>query len=226
MVHPTAKANVKVARGKGAQELGEMLSVRSVSPRTSQRSAPSRPKGFSAAIWSYTRATYATTAGARPDEVDRVVDRLVADHAIRFDRAKEVVDEIRRGWAPDERRHPRTSGHVPEHLRVRRRSPRRRGAVRRPVRDVRGLAGWRSLFLPGGESTTIVRLVRQEAEPMGTARGPVRKGGPRSSPRVPTDSARPRSRAGPGGIRPRSECSTSPSDATITDPSGSRARPR
>jgi hydroxymethylglutaryl-CoA reductase len=39
----------------------------------------------------------ATSAGARPDEVDRVVERLVAERKIRFDRAKEIVEELRRG---------------------------------------------------------------------------------------------------------------------------------
>ncbi|MCI4329579.1 MAG: 3-hydroxy-3-methylglutaryl-CoA reductase, partial [Thermoplasmata archaeon] len=42
----------------------------------------------------------AATAGARPDEVDRVVERLVAEHAIRIDRAKEILEELRRGASP------------------------------------------------------------------------------------------------------------------------------
>jgi hydroxymethylglutaryl-CoA reductase len=41
----------------------------------------------------------AVTAGARPDEIEAVVARLVAEHAIRFDRAKEIVAELRRADA-------------------------------------------------------------------------------------------------------------------------------
>jgi hydroxymethylglutaryl-CoA reductase len=38
----------------------------------------------------------AVTAGAQPDEVDRVAARLVQEHAIRQDRAREVLEELRR----------------------------------------------------------------------------------------------------------------------------------
>jgi hydroxymethylglutaryl-CoA reductase len=37
----------------------------------------------------------AVSAGARPDEVDAVVARLVADHQVRFDRAKAILEELR-----------------------------------------------------------------------------------------------------------------------------------
>jgi hydroxymethylglutaryl-CoA reductase len=37
----------------------------------------------------------AVSAGARPEEVERVVARLIAERAIRFDRAKAIVDELR-----------------------------------------------------------------------------------------------------------------------------------
>jgi hydroxymethylglutaryl-CoA reductase len=39
----------------------------------------------------------AASAGARSDEVDRVVERLLADHQIRFDRAKAILEELRHG---------------------------------------------------------------------------------------------------------------------------------
>jgi hydroxymethylglutaryl-CoA reductase len=37
----------------------------------------------------------AVSAGAHPDEVERVVARLIAEKAIRFDRAKAILDELR-----------------------------------------------------------------------------------------------------------------------------------
>jgi hydroxymethylglutaryl-CoA reductase len=95
-VHPTAKANVKVLGVKNARELAEVL----VSVGLAQNFAALRAlatEGIQRGHMELHARNLAASAGARPDEVDRVVERLVKEHAIRFDRAKEIVEELRRG---------------------------------------------------------------------------------------------------------------------------------
>src|SRR5579875_891109 len=75
-VHPTAKANVKLL-GVGSAAEGIQRGHMELHARN-----------------------LAASAGARPDEVDRVVARLIAEHAIRFDRAREILEEIRRAAPP------------------------------------------------------------------------------------------------------------------------------
>jgi hydroxymethylglutaryl-CoA reductase len=95
-VHPTAKANVKLLGVKHANELAEIL----VSVGLAQNFGALRAlatEGIQRGHMGLHARNIAATAGARPDEVDRVVERLVAERAIRIDRAKEVLAEIRAG---------------------------------------------------------------------------------------------------------------------------------
>jgi hydroxymethylglutaryl-CoA reductase len=98
-VHPTAKANVKILGVKGAQELAHVL----VSVGLAQNFAALRAlatEGIQRGHMELHARNIAATAGARPDEVDAVVARLVAEHAIRIDRAKAIVEELRAAPAP------------------------------------------------------------------------------------------------------------------------------
>ena len=94
-VHPTAKANVKLLGVKGAQELAQVL----VSVGLAQNFGALRAlatEGIQRGHMSLHARNIAATAGATPAEVDAVVERLIAGHAIRIDRAREVLEEMRR----------------------------------------------------------------------------------------------------------------------------------
>ncbi len=94
-VHPTAKANVKLLGVKSAGELGEVLACVGLAQNFAALRALAT-EGIQRGHMELHARNLAASAGARPDEVDRVVERLVADHQIRFDRAKEILEELRR----------------------------------------------------------------------------------------------------------------------------------
>lgn len=97
-VHPTAKANVKLLGVKGASELAGLLAAVGLAQNFSALRALAT-EGIQRGHMELHARNIAATAGARPEEVDAVVARLVADHAIRIDRAREVLDELRRSRA-------------------------------------------------------------------------------------------------------------------------------
>ena len=98
-VHPTAKANVKLLGVKGAAELGQLLAAVGLAQNFSAIRALAT-EGIQRGHMELHARNIAVTAGARPEEVDAVVEQLVREHAIRIDRAREVVEERRRGRAP------------------------------------------------------------------------------------------------------------------------------
>lgn len=95
-VHPAAKANVKVLGVTSARELGEVLAAVGLAQNFAALRALAT-EGIQRGHMELHARNLAASAGARPDEVDRVVERLVAERQIRFDRAKAILDEIRRG---------------------------------------------------------------------------------------------------------------------------------
>jgi len=97
-VHPTAKANVRVLGVKTARELGEVLASVGLAQNFAALRALAT-EGIQRGHMELHARNMAASAGARPEEVDRVVARLIAEHQIRFDRAKAVLEEIRRGSA-------------------------------------------------------------------------------------------------------------------------------
>jgi hydroxymethylglutaryl-CoA reductase len=98
-VHPTAKANVKLLGVKGAQELAQLLAAVGLAQNFAALRALAT-EGIQRGHMGLHARNIAATAGARVDEVDRVVERLVAEHAIRIDRAKEILEEIRAPTSP------------------------------------------------------------------------------------------------------------------------------
>jgi len=94
-VHPTAKANVKVLGVKSARELGEVLAAVGLAQNFAALRALAT-EGIQRGHMELHARNLAVSAGARPDEVDRVVERLVKDHQVRFDRAKAVIEELRK----------------------------------------------------------------------------------------------------------------------------------
>jgi len=95
-VHPTAKANVKILGVKSARELGELIAAVGLAQNFAALRALAT-EGIQRGHMELHARNLATSAGARPDEVDEVVARLIAEKKIRFDRAKEIVDGLRRG---------------------------------------------------------------------------------------------------------------------------------
>jgi len=95
-VHPTAKANVKVLGVKSARELGEVLAAVGLAQNFAALRALAT-EGIQRGHMELHARNLAASAGARPDEVDRVVERLLRDHQVRFDRAKAILEELRRG---------------------------------------------------------------------------------------------------------------------------------
>lgn len=93
-VHPTAKANVRLLGVKGAQELAGVLASVGLAQNFGALRALAT-EGIQRGHMELHARNIAATAGARPEEVDRVVERLIEEHAIRIDRAKEIVEEIR-----------------------------------------------------------------------------------------------------------------------------------
>jgi hydroxymethylglutaryl-CoA reductase len=98
-VHPTAKANVKLLGVRSAQELAQVLAAVGLAQNFGALRALAT-EGIQRGHMSLHARNIAATAGARPEEVDRVVERLIAEHAIRIDRAKEIVEELRRSSGP------------------------------------------------------------------------------------------------------------------------------
>ena len=95
-VHQTAKANVRLLGVKSARELGEVLACVGLAQNFAALRALAT-EGIQRGHMELHARNLAASAGARPDEVDRVVSRLIAEHAIRFDRAKAILEELRRG---------------------------------------------------------------------------------------------------------------------------------
>jgi hydroxymethylglutaryl-CoA reductase len=94
-VHPTARALVKVLGVKSASELGEVLASVGLAQNFAAMRALAT-EGIQRGHMELHARNYAVAAGARPDEVDRVVERMVRERTIRLDRAKEIVDELHR----------------------------------------------------------------------------------------------------------------------------------
>ncbi|HZY92583.1 MAG TPA: hydroxymethylglutaryl-CoA reductase, degradative [Thermoplasmata archaeon] len=97
-VHPTAKANVKLLGVKGAQELAQVLAAVGLAQNFSALRALVT-EGIQRGHMELHARNIAATAGAKPEEVDAVVARLVAEHAIRIDRAREILGELRQAAA-------------------------------------------------------------------------------------------------------------------------------
>jgi hydroxymethylglutaryl-CoA reductase len=94
-VHPTAKTLVKVLGVKSSPELGELLAAVGLAQNFAALRALAT-EGIQRGHMELHARNLAASAGARPEEVDQVVERMIRDGAIRFDRAKEIVQELRR----------------------------------------------------------------------------------------------------------------------------------
>jgi len=95
-VHPTAKANVKLLGVKSAQELAEIIASVGLAQNFAALRALAT-EGIQRGHMGLHARNIAATVGAVGDEIDRVAEVLVKERKVRMDRAKEVLDEIRKG---------------------------------------------------------------------------------------------------------------------------------
>jgi hydroxymethylglutaryl-CoA reductase len=94
-VHPTAKANVKLLGVKTAQELAEIIASTGLAQNFAALRALAT-EGIQRGHMGLHARNIAATVGATGDEIDRVAEVLVKERKVRMDRAKEVLDELRR----------------------------------------------------------------------------------------------------------------------------------
>jgi hydroxymethylglutaryl-CoA reductase len=94
-VHPVAKANVKILGVESASELGEVMAAVGLAQNFAALRALAT-EGIQRGHMSLHARNIAQTAGATGDEIDKVVERLVAEGKVRMDRAKEILDDIRK----------------------------------------------------------------------------------------------------------------------------------
>jgi hydroxymethylglutaryl-CoA reductase len=94
-VHPTAKANVKLLGVKTAAELAEIIAAVGLAQNFAALRALAT-EGINRGHMSLHARNIAATVGAVGDEVDAVTQVLVRERKIRMDRAKEVLDDLRK----------------------------------------------------------------------------------------------------------------------------------
>jgi hydroxymethylglutaryl-CoA reductase len=95
-VHPVAKACVKILGVKTANELGEVMAAVGLAQNFAALRALAT-EGIQRGHMGLHARNIAVMAGAEGDEIDRVVEVLVAEKKVRMDRAREVLQEIRGG---------------------------------------------------------------------------------------------------------------------------------
>src|SRR3989475_3314620 len=94
-VHPTAKACVKLLGVKTAQELAEVIASVGLAQNFAALRALAT-EGIQRGHMGLHARNIAATVGAVGDEIDRVAEALVREGKVRMDRAKEILDDLRR----------------------------------------------------------------------------------------------------------------------------------
>ncbi len=96
--NPLAKISLKILGVRSARELAEVIgAVGLVQNLAALRALAS--EGIQAGHMSLHAKNIAVMAGAVGDEIDQVAERMVREKRVRVDRAKEILEELRRGRA-------------------------------------------------------------------------------------------------------------------------------
>lgn len=96
--NPLAKISLKILGVRSARELAEIIgAVGLVQNLAALRALAS--EGIQAGHMSLHAKNIAVMAGAVGDEIDQVAERMVREKRVRVDRAKEILEELRRGRA-------------------------------------------------------------------------------------------------------------------------------
>jgi len=94
-VHPTARASIKLLGVKGAQELGEVAAAVGLAQNLAALRALATV-GIQKGHMSLHAKNIVNSVGCPPELVDEVVRIIVAEKKVRMDRAKEVIEELKR----------------------------------------------------------------------------------------------------------------------------------
>ena len=92
-VHPAAKANVKVLGVKTAIELAEVMGAVGLAQNFAALRALAS-EGIQKGHMKLHARSMAMSAGAKGGMVDKVAERMISEKKIRFDRAKEILEEL------------------------------------------------------------------------------------------------------------------------------------
>jgi len=93
--HPIAKINLKILGVKTAQELGMVMASVGLAQNFAALRALAT-EGIQRGHMNLHAKNIAMTAGAKGDEVDKVAQKLIEEKNIRMDRAKEIIEELRK----------------------------------------------------------------------------------------------------------------------------------
>jgi hydroxymethylglutaryl-CoA reductase len=92
-VHPVAKACKKILGIKSAVELGEVMASVGLAQNLAALRALSSD-GIQKGHMKLHARNLAISAGAKGEVIDEVTTKMIEEQKVRFDRAKELVDEI------------------------------------------------------------------------------------------------------------------------------------
>jgi hydroxymethylglutaryl-CoA reductase len=91
--HPIARIAMKILGVKTANEFGEVLVAVGLAQNLAALRALAN-EGIQRGHMSLHARNIAVTAGAKPDQIDLVAERMVKERRVRVDRAKEILEEL------------------------------------------------------------------------------------------------------------------------------------
>jgi len=94
-VHPMARISLKILGVKSSRELAEVIASVGLAQNFAAMHALST-KGIQDGHMRLHAKNIAVMAGAQGDEIDRVAEVMASEGKIRMDRAKEILDELRK----------------------------------------------------------------------------------------------------------------------------------
>ncbi|NIA11201.1 MAG: 3-hydroxy-3-methylglutaryl-CoA reductase, partial [Nitrospiraceae bacterium] len=94
-IHPIAKISLKILGVKSSRELAEVIASVGLAQNFAAMHALST-KGIQEGHMRLHAKNIAVMAGAAGDEIDKVAGVMVSEGKIRMDRAKEILDELRK----------------------------------------------------------------------------------------------------------------------------------
>jgi hydroxymethylglutaryl-CoA reductase len=94
-VHPIAKVVLKILDVKTANELGEVMAAVGLAQNLGALRALAH-EGIQRGHMSLHARNVAITAGAEGDIIDLIVEKMVEEHKVRMDRAKELLEEYKK----------------------------------------------------------------------------------------------------------------------------------
>jgi hydroxymethylglutaryl-CoA reductase len=94
--HPAARAAVKILGVKSAIELAEVMGAVGLAQNFAALRALAA-EGIQSGHMKLHARSMAIAVGARGELVDTVADRMIKENKVRFDRAKQILEELKSG---------------------------------------------------------------------------------------------------------------------------------